>query len=239
MQHSSFVRALGAWSVAFAVGAIACGGQSSAALAADAGDGVRDGIVVVDSAADTASIVDTSTPVDTAASIDAPSDVAHEAAVEAGPCALGAVDFELHVTSGTWSTAEPSGDVGCNWVNVTSTKYAGVILNAEFPRDPTAFDCATCARDWIVPIGCVSGIDNLGAAGLSQRWSGQALLPGTCGPSSTQCSAQSCVPAGHYVARMCGCPPGDGGGSDCANPTCVDVPFDYPTSAPVVGVLSP
>jgi len=57
------------------------------------------------------------------------------------------------------------------------------------------------------------------------------------------CINQVCsVPPGKYIARMCvNCATGDGGaGTFCMSdptPTCVDVPFDYPTSATVEGTL--
>jgi hypothetical protein len=50
----------------------------------------------------------------------------------------------------------------------------------------------------------------------------------------------TCVPPGKYIARMCANrATGDGGNFCMSDPmaTCVDVPFDYPASATVVGVL--
>jgi hypothetical protein len=60
------------------------------------------------------------------------------------------------------------------------------------------------------------------------------------------CDDRFCAAAGRYVARMCanktapdaGSATPDAGSCEIEpTPTCVDVPFDYPPSAPVVGVL--
>jgi hypothetical protein len=65
---------------------------------------------------------------------------------------------------------------------------------------------------------------------------------------ASTCWGLSCLPSGHYIARFCAnkIDAGDAGplGSVCSNavsptPTCVDVPFDYPTTATVQAVLGP
>jgi len=61
------------------------------------------------------------------------------------------------------------------------------------------------------------------------------------------CVNPTCASAGHYVAVMCaypnGCPAYPPGISpanssyDAGQPVCVKVPFDYPNTAEVVGIL--
>ena len=75
------------------------------------------------------------------------------------------------------------------------------------------------------------------------------------GYGSSSCIAPECAPPGQYVAYMCACSnissPANGTFSksgvpsnyaysvaDCANPTCVSVPFDYPAQTLVVGTVS-
>jgi hypothetical protein len=108
-------------------------------------------------------------------------------------------------------------------------------------------DCATCqANPCIGACGYPRSLDPQGAQSL---WNGvQALDAGTCG-AGLACASLRCAPAGHYVAHFCGhaldpadageCAPADGCPCAAFNPTCVDVPFDYPANATVQGVLDP
>ena len=59
------------------------------------------------------------------------------------------------------------------------------------------------------------------------------------------CYQPGFAPAGHYVARMCATPgtitTADGGFPSKCTATgaveCVDVPFDFPGSSPIIGTL--
>ncbi len=106
--------------------------------------------------------------------------------------------------------------------------------------------CATCES-----LGCpaLCAISTpLAAEGVETAWDGLQWVAGTCG-TSVECKSPICAPAGDYVARFCGyaldAQGGAGGATNefdvCMDatlePTCVDVPFTYPSSDPIVGVL--
>jgi hypothetical protein len=75
-------------------------------------------------------------------------------------------------------------------------------------------------------------------------WDGTYYTMSTCG-TNVGCYQKNTVPAGKYIARMCGTPgkldnPDAGFQANCvaSGPqVCVDVPFEYPGSTPVVGNL--
>jgi hypothetical protein len=80
--------------------------------------------------------------------------------------------------------------------------------------------------------------------GAQLDWDGSSYTASTCG-ANVGCYEKTQVPAGHYIARMCGTPGkvdnADAGfQASCvaSGPlACVDVPFDYPGPTPVVGNL--
>lgn len=67
----------------------------------------------------------------------------------------------------------------------------------------------------------------------------------TMNPSrSTGCYNNQCAAPGMYTATLCAYPaPADAGANACpvvvgaAVPTCVDVPFDYPSATPVEATI--
>jgi hypothetical protein len=77
--------------------------------------------------------------------------------------------------------------------------------------------------------------------GLTFNWSGVLWTPGQCGPNNYACVNRTCgTPAGKYIARMCANRRTSDAGPFCNyDPvqTCVDVPFEYPTTTVVEGVL--
>lgn len=78
--------------------------------------------------------------------------------------------------------------------------------------------------------------------GVTGGWGGFTVTgTSTCQPVPTSsysgpagCATIQCLPAGRYTVRMCA-----GGGPCPTSETCVDVPFDFPTDAAVVGHLPP
>jgi hypothetical protein len=80
---------------------------------------------------------------------------------------------------------------------------------------------------------------------IESAWSGIRPAAGTCGGGKACSDRFACAPRGHYIAHVCGyvLPPGDASLQPCSaaspTPTCVDLPFDYPTSKVITGVLRP
>jgi hypothetical protein len=81
------------------------------------------------------------------------------------------------------------------------------------------------------------------AAGTTKTWNGTFFASSTCGPDRMSCLNKRCAPAGKYVAVMCASAvSSDAGDLACTNAfdapqTCVEVPFEYPSATPVVGVI--
>jgi hypothetical protein len=78
--------------------------------------------------------------------------------------------------------------------------------------------------------------------GESTEWDGTVWQPGTCG-AQMSCLGPKCAAPGRYVAKMCASHSvPDGGPLMQCSPTpvltCVDVPFDYPTTAVVEGKIN-
>jgi hypothetical protein len=79
--------------------------------------------------------------------------------------------------------------------------------------------------------------------GETLEWDGTTWDPGTCGAPAMMCRTHQCVAPGHYIAKMCAsrATPDAGALGQCSpNPTltCVDVPFDYPTTNVVEGKVN-
>jgi hypothetical protein len=80
------------------------------------------------------------------------------------------------------------------------------------------------------------------AQGETTTWNGTYWQDATCG-ASMSCKGTQCAAPGHYIAKMCASRSvPDGGPFGTCNPsamqTCVDVPFDYPTSGVVAGKVN-
>jgi hypothetical protein len=76
-------------------------------------------------------------------------------------------------------------------------------------------------------------------------WNGSYLVMSTCGPATTRCRQPVFAQPGQYVAVMCATPgrlvtPAGGGLAQCTKTgdrQCIEIPFTYPSSTPVVGTL--
>jgi hypothetical protein len=112
-------------------------------------------------------------------------------------------------------------------------------------------DCATCAA---IPcpetpvIACPAGNWGTGVTDYSLTWDGSYTVSGSCEPSGASvaisCTGSRFAPAGDYVARFCATPgtlgTTDGGATVCTatgQQECVEVPFVFPSSRPVIITL--
>jgi ribosomal protein S8E len=104
--------------------------------------------------------------------------------------------------------------------------------------------CGTACEAAICPLKSALCTAPHGAAftGTELDWDGTYFTMSTCG-QSTSCYAPHVAAAGHYVAHMCATPgtlsPPDGGWNATCTASgtelCIDVPFEYPATAPVIG----
>jgi hypothetical protein len=183
------------------------------------------------------------------------SDGGSEESGAAGTCGTGTVTFRLYPGAGGPWQASMSGDEEPDFLAIfTATGTPLYRTSAEFALE----DCDCSGQQWPVPIGYEYG--DLTDAGFPQTWDGFYFSLGewpdsgacavTLPQSRADCLIPGCAPPGEYVAYMCACGGGDASASsgvpssyaysvaDCANPTCVRVPFEYPSQTVVVGTVS-
>lgn len=142
-------------------------------------------------------------------------DAGNAAAWSGGTCAASAATFELDVPAGAVCTAGPS----CEEVPVVTVIAADGTSLAATPCFPNGH-CAQPTR---------------ASSPLTASWDGTFYV--NCNDVATK----ACAKAGHYTARFCGYADRGDGGATCAPasaPSCVDVPFDWPTTGPVKATLS-
>jgi len=165
---------------------------------------------------------------------------------DAGACLDSTVTFQVNRAPGNatvWCLGQP-GSCSSDWLTISS--QSGDLTLSGMCRTP----CDTC-QFMACPIVCAPA-QELTTAGATQTWNGTYYLSGTCGgygsksAQSTACLSPQCAPAGRYAAHICGFPnPAPEAGYGCGqstsstNTTCVDVPFDYPSSTPIVVSLPP
>jgi len=166
-----------------------------------------------------------------------------------GPCEA-ALTFEVNVT-GSYCAGTTS---SCNneWLTILGPDGRPV------PRDLScSSECGECA---LVGCGAVCPAPSpVPSGGLRQTWAGRYFTSSKCTTAqgdSVGCGAGQCAAPGKYVARMCLYVDGSApdGGADAADasasspepcraqspgakPTCVDVPFDWPSTKAVVGTI--
>jgi hypothetical protein len=169
---------------------------------------------------------------------DDPPDAASSA--DAGICAP--ATFHLSADLGAGSSRYCLGEASCaNGVWLTILAPDGQVIAPALPV--CALDCSSCSMPNCHSRICINPV--LPLQGLDLSWSGESWLEGTCGTAASSCHSRSCPPAGRYTARMCAhaLPAGETAGPEgcgdraAAEATCVEVPFDYPATEPVVGVL--
>jgi hypothetical protein len=191
----------------------------------------------------------TDAPADAGAVIDADPWAGLDAggfASDAGRCGTGIVTFRIDPgPGGPWWVAR-SGDEEPNGLALFTA--SGTRLD-QFPAEMTAV-CGMC-EGWGVPIGI--SIGELGDAGMTDSWDGVYYVAGTAADGSCPgsvpmaCMTQECAPPGEYMAEMCACSGPDAplwinpvppySLATCDHPTCVRVPFLYPSPAVVEGTI--
>lgn len=153
--------------------------------------------------------------------------------------------FELRVESGSYCAG---GQKACDaeWLTILGPD------GQPFARDNTCnTSCGDCAPVRC-PGSCIQPVPI--ADKVTRAWDGRLFAQSTCNGSAgtLSCGAAKCAPKGRYTARMCASPSatvGDAGAdaasgpsTQCtiaqgAQPKCVDVQFDWPSTTPVVGTL--
>jgi hypothetical protein len=134
------------------------------------------------------------------------------------------------------------------WYSVATADGAPLQIFLE-----PSVECEGCFVVGNLPVGpgtCAPLPDG----GAAATWNG-SIVTGSSMCDAVSCQVTGCAPAGNYVATLCAyalddCLVGDAG--DCPNANyenaclasvdggvCVSVPFEYPTTAEVVGTLPP
>ncbi|HEV8247897.1 MAG TPA: hypothetical protein VGP93_19115, partial [Polyangiaceae bacterium] len=121
------------------------------------------------------------------------------------------------------------------------------LLDTEGNTMSTGLSCGATSCDGCLATGCpliCLTPSPLSPEGDQATWNGVRYVEDTCG-EGTLCQQPSCAAPGDYVARFCAYPLVGAGGSpgfdECSraaqDPTCVEVPFSYPSSGVVEAVL--
>lgn len=155
--------------------------------------------------------------------------------VDAGACITNTVTFNLRPPAGAspwcmdWCPSRP-------WLTIRDS--SGAVLALDSLCRPSCDTCqvTTCGLS-CPPTGPA------GPNGATQTWDGTFFELSRCGPANPDgmlCADRRCATAGRYTAVMCATPPVQTASDPACpseTPTCVEVPFDYPAAAPVVGTL--
>jgi hypothetical protein len=154
--------------------------------------------------------------------------------VDAGACVDSTVTFQFKAPGGgTWCLGQ-----GCStqWLSIRDSSGKSLVLSNYCSSTCEACQMVGCPAICAMP-------QPMPAAGTTTTWNGAVFSSGTCGSNAMSCLDKRCAPAGKYVAVMCAAAvSSEAGDLLCANtfdvkPTCVEVPFDYPSSASVVGTI--
>jgi len=150
-------------------------------------------------------------------------------------CTAGTVTLQVVPAAGTgvqWCMGQPGG-CSSNWLTIRDSSGGLVLSNSCMTP------CNTCMM-MACPNACAIPSE-LSAQGLTNTWDGTHYKAGTCGASASNCLSPQCAPAGQYTAKVCGfANPAPDAGYGCASasssvqPTCVEKPFEFPSSAPIV-----
>jgi hypothetical protein len=149
-------------------------------------------------------------------------------------CVTGTVTFKMVPAAGSVTSAFCSQGCTGNWLTVTDSNSKTVVLD----RGCGSADCSTCTKSLCPPIACISQV--IPIDGLSRAWDETQWNPSVCGAAIT-CSADQCVPAGKYKAKMCAVKNTMPQGSFCSpsdTAICTDVDFVLPGATTVQGTIS-
>jgi hypothetical protein len=153
---------------------------------------------------------------------------------DAGACITNTVTFNLKPPAG----ASPSCMDPCPsrpWLTIRDSSGAAITLDNLCKPSCDTCQVTTCHQ--------CPPTEPAGPEGATGTWDGTFFEPSRCDPASPTgypCADRRCAPAGRYTAVMCATAPVQtASGPTCPSgtPTCVEVPFDYPAAAPVVGTL--
>jgi hypothetical protein len=159
-----------------------------------------------------------------------------------GSCPLGSVSFHMIVQEEGWTV--PITSITCPWLGVScgaQTIGEGAPAGGPYfwPPAYAPLDCRDCATFYPSANGC--GIVSIpdGGEAFDLSWSGAYFTTlGSCASNTFyRCMTPLCAPAGRFVAHMCACAPLPPGGTSSCKTSCADVPFDYPATGVVVGVV--
>ncbi len=159
-----------------------------------------------------------------------------------GTCGSDSVTFRLVPGGLPGSPGYCVGSCGTSWVTIKTAD--GQVLGGI---DHGCFaSCTDCSPVLCPAIACPAP-HHLASSGENITWNGTLWAANTCSqPSGAKlpCVNPVCVsPGSSLVATMCAYPNmTPDGGTYCAGgptPKCVDVPFIYPTTTVVTGVLDP
>jgi hypothetical protein len=95
--------------------------------------------------------------------------------------------------------------------------------------------CSTCSAPACTDVFCGPMVMSRSSAGVN--WQGAYREADTCG-QNVACSHGRCITSGHYIARFCATAASSTGTCDSSGArTCVEAPFDFPTTATVQAQL--
>jgi hypothetical protein len=155
-------------------------------------------------------------------------------------CPAGSVTFRLLPgTNSEWWFQWPC-SFG-SWLGIRDAAGNDLALATGCPF----YSCNGCGQDPPCSFGCAASL--LPDSGTDQVWDGTywvahetcnaAWPPGDGSGTPVQCGRWQCALPGRYDAVMCVSPTSDGAAPTNAKSACIDVPFDYPASGPVIGTL--
>jgi hypothetical protein len=154
-------------------------------------------------------------------------------------CTVGTTQFHIVAANGTDYCVHPS----CGMPDVGASPAVSVkpVGGKTMPLSgPCVYTCECLFHACTCP-----DPQRLGS-GQTFAWDGTYLTSQTCAGTGVAvgCYDKQCAPAGKYVATICAYrAPEDAGANGCpvvvgaAAPTCVNVPFDYPSTVPVEATL--
>ncbi len=149
----------------------------------------------------------------------------------------GNVTFQLSVNPTTSYCATSN--------NCSAPEFIAVVDELGNAVQRAVINCAAVSCDRCVAPPCLGiACSSRGELVTEQRltWDGAVNVQSTCGSLATSCSGRAYIRPGKFVARMCATPgtltPGDAPECVPSGPVeCVEVPFEYPSSAAVGGSL--
>jgi hypothetical protein len=194
-----------------------------------------------------------------------PSEGGRDAPSDGSPSTCAPVTFRMQAPAGDGGYSYVSGEYSlallgnASWWYFVTTADGKPVPTFVSPATAVCEDCFLLGNLPVGPGTCFPLPDG----GATATWSGNVVTgSSTCDATSegrpigaVSCSIFGCVTAGQYVATMCAfalddCLVADGGSCPSASAdnaclasldggVCVSVPFEYPTTAEVVGTLPP